>query len=593
MSFRTLVSELSLVAGLVALAPATNAGSVSLLSGNVLGEVRDSAGVTQMGASVLLYNRYDELIRQTITNETGKFVFDGLAADLYTVRVVLASFMPAVRRNISVAAGSENLLRINLASIFSSIELVPAPAARGALMTDDWKWVLRASQSTRPVLRLAPVTSTSKRRSTTDLFTETTGIVRLSAGDGNTTTTAQDMGTAFALATVYRGATRVRLSGNVGYMANTGLPAAGFRTTYSREKDGVSGPQVSLTVHQIYFPGLAGYTTPGGDESGPALRSASLGTADQLQVSDQLKIEYGAHADSLAFLNRVTYLSPFARASYDLGNAGSLRLAFSSGTQPTELIAHDGEATGVDLDRDLAMLAFLPRVSRSGDRVHLERTENWEARYEFAAGKRKYAAAVYREAVSDASFIMSGGSGIAPQSELLPDFDSGNFRFDIGDYYRTGYMGAVTQSVGEVFDITVAAGRGGALIADSRETPAETGADIRSLIHKTQRTWATARASATLPGSGTHVTGSYGWTDFRALMPAHLSLTGTTYQDEGLNIAIRQPLPRLNGMRCRMEATAEMRNALAQGYLPLHAGGQSAVLTNSPRALRGGLNFLF
>jgi hypothetical protein len=131
------------------------------------------------------------------------------------------------------------------------------------------------------------------------------------------------------------------------------------------------------------------------------------------------------------------------------------------------------------------------------------------------------------------------------------------------------------------------------LIADSRETPAETGADIRSLIHKTQRTWATARASATLPGSGTHVTGSYGWTDFRALMPAHLSLTGTTYQDEGLNIAIRQPLPRLNGMRCRMEATAEMRNALAQGYLPLHAGGQSAVLTNSPRALRGGLNFLF
>ncbi len=76
-------------------------------------------------------------------------------------------------------------------------------------------------------------------------------------------------------------------------------------------------------------------------------------------------------------------------------------------------------------------------------------------------------------------------------------------------------------------------------------------------------------------------------------MPAHLSLTGATYQDEGLNLTIRQPLPRLNGMHGRLEATAEMRNALAQGYLPLNAGGHTAVLTNAPRALRGGLNFLF
>ena len=76
-------------------------------------------------------------------------------------------------------------------------------------------------------------------------------------------------------------------------------------------------------------------------------------------------------------------------------------------------------------------------------------------------------------------------------------------------------------------------------------------------------------------------------------MPAHMSLTGDTYQDEGWNIGIRQPLPRFSGMRGRLEATAELRNALAQGYLPLHAGGRTAVLTNTPRALRGGLNFLF
>jgi hypothetical protein len=42
-----------------------------------------------------------------------------------------------------------------------------------------------------------------------------------------------------------------------------------------------------------------------------------------------------------------------------------------------------------------------------------------------------------------------------------------------------------------------------------------------------------------------------------------------------------------------MELTAEMRNILAQGYLSMTSGGRQVVLTNSPRAVRGGLNFIF
>jgi hypothetical protein len=42
-----------------------------------------------------------------------------------------------------------------------------------------------------------------------------------------------------------------------------------------------------------------------------------------------------------------------------------------------------------------------------------------------------------------------------------------------------------------------------------------------------------------------------------------------------------------------MEAIAELRNGLAEGYLPVDAGGNRVVLTDSPRALRGGLSFLF
>ena len=83
----------------------------------------------------------------------------------------------------------------------------------------------------------------------------------------------------------------------------------------------------------------------------------------------------------------------------------------------------------------------------------------------------------------------------------------------------------------------------------------------------------------------------YGWTDFHALMPAHVFLTQTSNQDMGVNVFVRQPLPAF--LPWRMEMTAELRNLLAQGYLPLGGVGVRSVLTNSPRTVRGGLSFIF
>src|ERR1700722_10041451 len=166
-------------------APVLRAGTPLPLAGGILGQVKSPAGVVQMGATVLLYNRYDQVVRQALTNEEGKFVFDRLTPDLYSIRVTLASFVPAMRRNIAVAAGSENLLQINLATLLSSIDIVSSGPSRGALMSDEWKWVLRSSQASRPVLRLLPVSTSASNSSNSSVFSETTGVVRLSGGDGD------------------------------------------------------------------------------------------------------------------------------------------------------------------------------------------------------------------------------------------------------------------------------------------------------------------------------------------------------------------------------------------------------------------------
>jgi hypothetical protein len=563
------------------------------LAGELLGQVQNSGGIAQMGASVFLYNRYDQLVRQALTNEAGKFAFDQLMPGLYSIRVALASFLPAVRGNIAVAAGSASLLKIDLSGMASTVELAPLSAAQGTLMSDDWKWVLRSSSATRPVLRYLPVSSPSPRRTTLASFSQTSGIVRLSAGDGDSVSgsTAQDLGTAFALATLVNGWARVRLSGNFGYMANSGLPTAGFRTTYARDTGDDALPQAALTVHQVYFPGLGatgGYQN--GEQTGPVLRTVSFNAIDKIDLSDQIELEYGGHIDSVSLVDRVTYVSPFARGTYNLGEKrGVVRVAFSSGTQPTELIARDSQTAdgnlnqSSDLNQDLRVLSVLPVISRRDGRTRLQRNQTWEAGYQLAEGSRKYSLTAYVDDVADAAYTVSGNTDALPAGNLLPDYDSTNFVYNLGAYWRSGYSAAMTQSAGDHLNFTVAVGRAGAL-AIPRD------GELQS-VRKTERPWVTARASATLPVSGTQVVTSYGWTDFRTLMPMHVCLTGTTVQDEGLNVRVRQPLPRLNGMRGRIEATAEWRNALGQGYLPVASG--QAMITTSPRALRGGLDFLF
>jgi hypothetical protein len=583
--------KFGLIAGMVGLLPAVHAAEAGSLfapslSGQILGEVRNSSGVVQMGAVVSLYNRYDELVRRAFSNQDGKFVFDGLAPNVYSIRVSLASFVPALRRNIAVLAGSENLLKIQLASALSSIELVPLTSPEGALMSDSWKWVLRSSHATRPVLRLLPQTSSS-RSSTVSLFSGTSGLVKLSAGDGDPFGGApQDLGTAFALATSVNGSSKVHVSGNVGYAAS-GLPSAGFRATYRRDNEIGQGPQVALTARQIYLPSLMGSGPSGSDT--PVLRTASISTFDKMDVLDIIHLEYGVSLESVSLFGRLNRASPFARATYDLAKTTAVQLAVSSGTQPVELLASGADQ---DLNGDLMALGQMMRISRRDNHAAMERNKVIEAGYRAVKGSRTYRASVYAEEVSDAAFLMSGESGFVDPGNLLPDLASRGIVFNMGDYRRMGYSASVTQAVGDRVEVSVAAGHTDAL--QLQQTPGElpvSGDELRSAVRNTPRPWLTVQADASVPVTRTHLASSYGWTDPNVLMPLHVSLTGKSDQKTGWNVYARQPLPAIGGMR--MEITADLRNLLAQGYVGVQSNGRRAVLTNTPRAVRGGVSFIF
>ena len=598
----SLLGMMSLAVAGFAAAPLTSSPTTApqlafgnAFGGSIFGQVRNTKGVPQMGAGVQLYNRFEELVGRGLTNDQGVFVFAGLAPDVYSVRVFLASFVSAERRRIAVLPSVQNRVNIDLATVLGGMDLgSPAAQPGNTLMSDDWKWVLRTSHATRPVLRLLPypkdrgTVSSSTRPAA---FSHTTGVVKISAGDAGSFAggAEQDLGTAFAVATSVRGTSRILLSGNVGYSANSPLPAAGIRTSYTSKMADGSSPLLVMTARQIYLAPRAG-----AGESALALRSLSSAFLDNLQISQRVSVDYGIQLQSVAYAQRTSSVSPFLRANYDAGNWGKLRAAASSGARPGELVARDAQAAGMPgLDQGLAALGMVPIVSRADRQLTLERARSVELGWERAAGSRTYSASVYEELVSNAAFILSNGRGVVPRADLLPDLNSRSDIFNVGSYERRGFIAAVKQTLGSHAEVSLAAGRTGALLTQRVAGNADdsTSQTLRAGIRQAQRPFATVRMAGILPVAKTRVSANYGWTDFHVLMPAHLFVTQGATQDIGVNIYVRQPLP-ISGLPWHMEATAEMRNLLAQGYLPIGAASHG-ILTNSPRAVRGGLNFVF
>jgi hypothetical protein len=569
------------------------------MAGAITGFVTDAAGVPQMGAAVILLNRQERQFERALTDDRGAFRFLGLTPDLYSIKVTLAAFVPAMKKGILVQPGMASVLNVNLNTLFSSIQFAYPPIENGSLMGDEWKWVLRSASPTRPVLRfngdtVARSTSATASRHTA-VFSETRGVFKLSAGEGSLGSGAgneADMGTAFALATSLYGNNMLQVSGNLGYGSQTGVPTAAIRTSYSRSLGG-GNPEVSVTMRQLFLPGRLGAALAGNEGAMPMLRSMSASFDDRTDLTDDISVQYGFTLNSISFLDHVNYASPYARVTYSLGQNGELAFAYTSGDARPDL-AGKGQQDA-DLQRELSTLGLFPRISLREGRPRIQRGENFELTYTRTIGSRTYQVSTYRETVSNAALSLVAPGGMYTGGDILPDLFSGTSTFDAGDYRSTGYSAAVTQNLGEHLAATVMYGSMGALTAANREIVSGSPDELRSMIHAGRRKAATARVTATAPWTGTHLIASYQVTgDHRWASPGHTYSTASVRQLPGLNLYVRQLIPGLSMLPWRMEATADLRNMLAQGYLSLGvAGGQQLLLVETPRSVRGGLSFIF
>ena len=384
----------------------------------------------------------------------------------------------------------------------------------------------------------------------------------------------------------------LQVSGNLGYGSQTGVPSAAFRTSYSRNTGGGT-PEVSVTMRQLFIPGRLSSALAGNEGALPMLRSMSASFDDRTDLGDGLTAQYGFTLNSVSFLDRLTYASPYARLAYSMGDAGEIEIAYTSGDARPDLAGKS--RNDPEFQQDLNTLGIFPRISLRDARPQIQRGQDIEIGYTRKVGTRTYQVSLYRESVSNAALSIVAPAGLYTGGDVLPDLFTGAATFNAGDFHSSGYTASVTQSLGDHVSATLIFGSMGGLTASRGEIVSNSPDELRAMIHAGRKRAATARITASVPWTGTRMIASYQWTgDHRWAMPGHLYSIQAVRPMPGLNIMVRQPIPGLGILPWRMEATADLRNLLAQGYLPLGmVGGQQVMLIETPRSFRGGLTFIF
>ena len=186
---------------------------------------------------------------------------------------------------------------------------------------------------------------------------------------------------------------------------------------------------------------------------------------------------------------------------------------------------------------------------------------------------------------------MLPGGIMAESGEVLPDVYSGTFSYQGNDYATRGMRVVLQRKLLSDLTATLDYAYGGVLDLSRPDVQLQ---DAREWIRAEQRHAVAAKFSGTVPKAKTLWVASYRYTGgHHALTPVDLFDSSPGQSDPYLNLFIRQPIP-ASFLAGHMEVLMDLRNLLAQGYVPVMGrDGRTVYLVQSARSVRGGVAFSF
>ena len=232
-----------------------------------------------------------------------------------------------------------------------------------------------------------------------------------------------------------------------------------------------------------------------------------------------------------------------------------------------------------------------PRVSMAGFMPALERAHHQEIALSHREGRTSMQAAVYSDRIGDPA-LTGVGEFASINGEVLPDIYSGTFTYQGRDLETRGMRLVLEQKLASDITATMDYSYGGAL--DLKDGEQHNFEDVRGESVTRSRHAISAKLTGTTPGTKTRWMASYGWTSGRTLTPVDMFNASAGQADPFLDFFFRQPVPGTGGLPGHMDVVLEVRNLLAQGYVPVFSqDGRTVYLVQSARAVRGGVAFSF
>jgi len=546
-------------------APACGAASAS-----VAGLVRDSAGVPQIGAEVLLLRPDLSVVASVYTNSQGRFLISSVLPGRYALKAMGMSYLPSLRENVRVRAGT--IVNLTLNTLYEVMQWLPAEPRSGSSQQDDWAWTLR-SAANRPLLR----------------WLEDGPLVVVSDGSGaapklkaRLMATGQDgtfgeSGERFSASVEDTPSDSRELLARVDFAPDTD---AGMESMLGFRQDlGFAGSVQSVAAVAVH-PEMDG---PEGDEG---LDEAAVRTWETLHLGDEFDAEAGSSEVLARFAapipNTVAAVLPNASVGWHEGNS---RVGYRMATLPPDPLQSDETQAG----------AWLPQVSlRSGELV-LERGLHQEIGWERNTDASGMTVVVFADDIRNPiieamAHFADGDSGAASVNALL-DSASGLLRATGPNFSSQGIAASVERRLPGGNHVRVSYANGGALVMPALPQPVEM-AQLLGAAHPRRAQTYTISLSGTLDGTGTRWRASYRWQPEDTV--TEVAPYALDAAEPYLSLRMRQPIHTSRDGLGGIEALLDVRNLLAEGYRPFILNdGSMLVFAQDQRSIRGGLAFTF
>jgi hypothetical protein len=530
--------------------------------GAISGYVRNLSGTPQMGAVVQILGAANRTFT-VFTDGAGYYNATGLLPGLYSLKVTAPSFLPALREKVGLRPGASLNVNVTLSTLLGVMQLGPI---HNVPDEDDWKWTLR-SVANRPILRIFNDPALPAEKQTHELSGSLSFLAGSAAGGFGT---GSDMSTGFTLERSIFSNGHLAFSGNVAY--GDGLPGGVLRTSYSRRLPNGSTPSLALTVRR--------FAASDPNLRNAALQALALSAGDEFSVGDVLEIKVGSELQTIQFLGHVTAFRPHASA--DLHLSPNTVVEYDYATSRPDLRAEKGfDSAPADLsesDPRVSLLAFAPKV---------ESAHHQEVSVSHRAGNTNFQVAVFSDRVGDPA-LTGIGQTTAAGGFVLPDITSGTFSYAGKTLDTNGLRVVLQRKFSADLTATLDYAFGGVLDLSRPDAPLQ---NAQQWMITQRRHALAAKLSGIAPCTHTRWIASYRWVNGSAITPVDMFNASPGQSDPFLNVFLRQPIPAMGG---HMEAIIDLRNLLAQGYIPvLGQDGQTVYLVQSARSVRGGVAFTF